>query len=217
MSVQGMHGRAAASGTTAARHRADRSPELRPRARPSRHAHLNRRRQAVVLVRWMIGVLALAVLLGVALGSWRMLRDDGAEASRVVSDPRPPARTTTVASIDADGDVQVSLDVVRPATSATPVLVVPDRPGTGFAPRVTVGRLLADTVPVDVAGTLVPGGALEVPAPGARATRLVLEYTATGTYVASKPSSPGRGRPIAWIRSLISLVMCGITWTVSPR
>ena len=26
-----------------------------------------------------------------------------------------------------------------------------------------------------------------------------------------------RGRPIARIRSLISLVMCGMTWTVSPR
>jgi hypothetical protein len=189
MSVQGMHGRVAAGGTPSARHRADRSPELLPHVRPARHAHLDRRRRLVV--RWV--VVALALLLAAAVGSWRLLGEDGGRADDVVSEPRATAGTSATTSLDQDGDVHVSLDVVRSDPTGTPVLLVPDRRDTGFQPRVTVDRLLADTVPVDVAGTLAPGGVVELPASAARATRLVLDYTATGTYVASRPSAPGRG------------------------
>jgi hypothetical protein len=190
MSVQGMHGRVAASGTESARHRADRSPGLLPHVRPARRAHLDPRRH--LGLRWAMA-LALALLLVTAVGWWRLLGDEGESATRVISQPHPTARISTTASLDQDGDVHVSLDVVRSNTLAMPVLLLPDRPGTGFEPQVTMGRLLADSVAIAIAGTLAPGDAVEVPARAARATRLVLDYTATGTYVASRPSPPGRG------------------------
>jgi hypothetical protein len=190
MSVQGTHSNVASAGHATARHRAHRAPGLVPPVRPVRHAHLDRRRR-LALMRWAAVLLAVCLLPAAAVG-WRLVDDRGPGGNAVVTSPEPSAGTRVGVAIDAHGNVQVSVDVVRSSTSGTPTLSVPNRPGTGFLPQVRIGSLLADSVPVPVEETLGSGAVLGVPE-GAAATHLRVDYTATGTYVASRPAPPGRG------------------------
>ena len=190
MSVQGMQSRVAAEGHATARHRADRAPELVPSVRPVRHAHLDRRRR-LGLFRSAGVLLAAFLLLATAVG-WRLFDNHGAAGGNGGVTAPPTAGTRVGVAIDSQGNVHATVDVVRSSTSGMPTLSVPNRPGTGFLPEVRIGSLLADSVPVTVEETLRNGAVLEVPE-GAAATSLRVEYTATGTYVASRPSTPGRG------------------------
>jgi hypothetical protein len=191
VSVQGMHKTDVATGQDTARHRADRSPELVPHVRPSRYAHLDRRRRRAVL-RSAVVLVAVVVLTSVVVGSWRLFDDAGAGRGDVVTGPDPTATAATRSgvAIQPDGDVQVSIDVVRSSTTGTPTLRVPER--AQFDPEVRIGSLLADAVQLPLGGTLRTHAALQVPA-AAGASRLTLDLTATGTYAASAPSAPGRG------------------------
>lgn len=187
MTVQGMHGRVASTRPATARHRADRAPELVPHGRPGRRAHLEPRRHRTI-VRAAIVLLA-AALLSLAVVS-RHFADDGTDRNDAVILPEPAAGTSVTVAVDGAGNVRVSVDVIRPAAPGHLLLTVPVRPGTGFRPQVTIGSLLGDSVPVPVEETLGAGAAVGLPT---GVTRVAVDYTASGTYVASTPSEPGRG------------------------
>lgn len=187
MSVQDMHKTSSASDHPSARHRADRTPELMPHMRPLRHAHLDRRRRRTYL-RSSVILLASAVLLAVVVGSWRL---DDRNGGKVVTTPRDAAPGTALGvAVDVDGNVRGSIDLVRSSASGTPALHVPAR--DDFDPEVRIGALSADAAQLPSGGPLRANATRQVPR-AAEARRLTVEYAATGTYVASRPSSPGRG------------------------
>ena len=99
----------------------------------------------------------------------------------------------------------MAVDVTWPSSTESLSLSVSPEMAYGQRPRVTVSLVKAhgtiDTspghvdftyIPVPPQVTLTSGQRAEVPL-AAGVTRARLEYTATGTYVASTPSSPGRG------------------------
>lgn len=169
-----------------ARHRAQRSPVLRPSA-PSRHAHLRRQRGAYLSVAVLLALITL-------IAGWRLvgMPSNTDPQGRGALTGSPSSRTTV--SIGEEGEVHVVMNLVFEAPRREVTLLVSRPTGAGleFHPSVEVLSLDADGRPQILDGTLHVGDAVSVPLDPA-VDQVRLEYAATGTYLASELSTPGRG------------------------
>jgi hypothetical protein len=169
-----------------ARHRAQRSPVLTPSA-PSRRAHLRRR--------WGAGLsVALLLVLIAAIAGWRLVE---AQSNTDLESPGTPSGSPsarTMVSIGDSGAVHVVMSFFFEAPRREVTLQVPRRDGAAvvFHPSVEILSLEAGERPQVLHQTLGVGEAVSVPLDHA-VDRVRVEYAATGTYVASKLSTPGRG------------------------
>ncbi len=142
------------------------------------HAHLGRPRRRAP---WLTA----AVVVVVAVVAWLVI---GGEDD--VSAPRslPPAQERVHVSIEDDGDVRVDLELTWAAERDDVEVAVPEHADDGFHPSV----LLSESASGDDGGALDPGDtrtvSLAEPVTSAR-----LDYSATGTFVATAPSTSGRG------------------------
>ena len=159
---------------------------LRPPA-PSRPAHLRRQ--------WGAGV-SLAVLLALiaVVAGWRLVEEPSntdPEGQGALTGS-PSSRTTV--SIGDEGEVHVVMDLVfeAPRREVTLRVARPTGAGLEFHPSVEVLGLDADGRSQTLDETLDVGEQVSVPLDPA-VNQVRLEYAATGTYLASELSTPGRG------------------------
>jgi hypothetical protein len=159
---------------------------LRPSA-PTRHAHLRRQWGAGLSVAVLLALIAL-------VAGWRLVEmpsntDPEGQGALTGS---PSSRTTV--SIGDEGEVHVVMNLVFEAPRREVTLRVSQRAGASFEfhPSVEVLRLDADGRPQMLDETLDVRETVSVPLDPAVDT-VRLEYAATGTYLASEPSTPGRG------------------------
>lgn len=170
-----------------ARHRAQRSPALRPSA-PSRPAHLRRQRGAYLSVAVLLALITL-------IAGWRLVgtpSNTDPDGQGALTTGSPSSRTTV--SIGDEGEVHVVMNLVFEAPRREVSLRVsrPTDAGFEFHPSVKVLGFDADGRPQILDETLHVGDAVSVPLDPA-VGQVRLEYAATGTYLASELSTPGRG------------------------
>jgi hypothetical protein len=152
-----------------ARHRAQRSPALLP-------------------------VAVLLALIALAVG-WRLVgtpsNSDPADQGALTTGT-PSSRTTV--SIGLEGDVHVVMNLVfeAPRREITLWVSPPTEAGFEFQPRVEVLGLDANARRRTLDETLDVGETVSVPLDPA-VDQVRLEYSATGTFLASRLSAPGRG------------------------
>lgn len=158
---------------------------------------------------WLLLAAAATALLVVT--GWRVAGAIGDATSDADADPpsavfageNTPASATgdsepeprTLVSVDDGGDVTVRIDVVFTEPQATLTLWVPERTAGApaeFAPEVEVRAVRVDGDRQRVEEFLAVGQQLTVEL-GDPVERVVVEYAATGTWVASEPSTSGRG------------------------
>ena len=159
---------------------------LRPSA-PSRHAHLRRQRGAYLSVAVLLALIAL-------FAGWRLVGvPSNTDPERRGSLTGSPSSRTAV-SIGDEGGVHVVMNLVFEVPRRQVTLRVSRPAGAGFEfhPSVEVLGLEADGRPQKLDETLDVGEAVSVPLDPA-VNQVRLEYAATGTYLASELSTPGRG------------------------
>jgi hypothetical protein len=144
---------------------------------------------------------AVVVLLLAGVAGWRLLAGGNpSPVGRGLVDAAS-ARATDVrisVRVGADGLLRVVERVDLPADRAELTLTVPERSGvTGrLRPRVEDLRLRVGGHLLPAAGTLTPGRSATFRLPG-DASRVLVEYTARGAVLHSRPSAPGRGLALA--------------------
>jgi hypothetical protein len=159
---------------------------LRPSA-PSRPAYLRRKWGAGLSVAVLLALIAL-------VAGWRLVgmpSNTNTDGQGALTTGSPSSRTTV--SIGDEGEVHVVMNLVFEAPRREVTLRVSRPTGAGFDfhPSVEVLGLDADGRPM-LDETLDVGEEFSVPLDPA-ADQVRLEYAATGTYLASELSTPGRG------------------------
>lgn len=137
-----------------------------------------------------------AVALAVTTWSIWLLDDPGVPGSggrgSVPTTPAAVPGGRIEVSLDTVGNVRVTADVTWARPPETLSMSVPTEPAYSLRPRVAISLIEEDGFAVPRQLTLTPGQQAEIPL-AIGVTRTMLEYTGTGTYVASTPSAPGRG------------------------
>ena len=168
------------------KHRASNAP-VRMRAVSSRPAEIRRRHIRALLA------MALLALLVASITGWRLSQAPSTGPERI-STTSGSSVTRSHVDIGNAGELHVVMDIHFAAAVQELAVQVPTDAGAGaaFQPRVTLVGLEADGSRVPLEQTLGPGDLGVLPLASA-AERVGLEYNATGTFVASTPSTPGRG------------------------
>lgn len=169
-----------AAGYGHARHRGPGEPALRPSV-PLRPALLSGHFPV------QAGVALLLLL--VCIAGWRLSQEPSTGASEQTSTPSGSSTTRSRVDIGDAGEVHVVMDLHFGAPVQELTLQVPTDAGAdgAFQPTVEVGG-----GQVTLEETLEAGESVSVPL-GSKMDQVRLEYDATGTFVASTPSQPGRG------------------------
>jgi hypothetical protein len=136
-----------------------------------------------------------ALLLLVAfIAGWRLAQAPSSGAPEETSPPSGSSVTSSRVDIGDAGEVHVVMDLHFAAAVYQLIMYVPTDAGAGgaFQPAVALLGLDVDGSRVELEETLGAGESVYVPLASA-ADQIRLEYDATGTFVASTPSKPGRG------------------------
>jgi hypothetical protein len=154
----------------------------------SRPAHLRRQWGAGLSVAVLLALIALVV-------GWRFVgtpSNTDPDGQGALTTGSPSSRTTV--SIGDEGEVHVVMNLVFEAPRREVTLRVsrPTDAGFEFHPSVEVLGLDANGRPQILDETLGAGETVSVPLDPA-VDQVRLEYAATGTFLASEQSTPGRG------------------------